>query len=232
MNRCQGRGAPLYVSLESSVGIRQLFQFRQLGTVALHGDGSDLLFGQGTVLIVGLGGSDGIHNLHTGGDLAESGVLLVQVLGILVHQEELGTGGVGGGGAGHAEDTALVLDVILGEAVEQELALDAVAGAAHAGALGTAALDHEAGDDPVEDQAVVVALLTQGNEVCNALRCLVGIQLAFDDTAVFHGDLKSRICHIVSPFCRYTQAMLQNLHQRQMEMWHVPRLPLVGERHA
>ena len=43
-----------------------------------------------------------------------------------------------------------------------ELTADGIAGAAHAGAVGAAALDHEAGDDPVEDQAVIKAGLVPG----------------------------------------------------------------------
>ena len=121
------------------------------------------------------------------------------MLGILMHDEELGASGVGGLGTGHGQNTALVTDVVL-DAVEEELALDAVAGAAHAGALGAAALDHEAGNDPVEDQAVVETLIAQGDEVIDALGGLLGVQLALDDAAIFHGDLKSRISHFVSPY--------------------------------
>ena len=47
------------------------------------------------------------------------------------------------------------------EAVVGKLALDAVARAAHAVAVGAAALDHKALDDPVEDQAVIKALVHQ-----------------------------------------------------------------------
>ncbi len=180
--------------LESSVGIRQLFQLRQLGAVAFHGDGSDFLFFHGAVIAAGSHLGNGIHHIQAGGHFAEGGVLSVQVLGILMHDEELGACGVGGLRAGHAENAPLVLQVVL-DAVEEELTLDAVAGAAHAGALGTAALDHKAGDDPVEDQAVIVVVLAQVNEVGNTLGSLVGVQLALDDTARLHGDLKSRIAH-------------------------------------
>ena len=47
------------------------------------------------------------------------------------------------------------------EAVVGKLALDAVARAAHAVAVGAASLDHKALDDPVEDQAVIKALVHQ-----------------------------------------------------------------------
>ena len=160
--------------------------------MSVHGDGGDLLILNGTVVPGCLCLGDGIDHLHAGGHLAEAGVLHVEMLGILVHDEELGAAGVGGGGTGHGQNAALVLQVVL-DAVEEELALDAVAGAAHAGALGAAALDHEAGDDTVEDQAIVVALVCQRDEIIDTLGCLLGVQLAGDDAAVFHGDGKSRI---------------------------------------
>jgi len=55
--------------------------------------------------------------------------------------------------------------VVLPEAVAGKLPLDGVARTAGAGALGAAALDHKAGDDPVEGEAVVEAALGQGDEV-------------------------------------------------------------------
>ena len=123
-----------------------------------------------------LDGGDGVHHVHAGGHLAKGGVLAVQMLGVGVHDEELAAGGVGAGGTGHADRTPrLWLQVVL-HAVEEELALDAVAGAAHAGALRAAALDHEAGNDSVEDQAVIIDMvMAQVDEVVHALgRCCPG----------------------------------------------------------
>ena len=62
------------------------------------------------------------------------------------------------------------------------------------GALGAAALDHKAGNHAVEDQAVIVVVIAQIDEVIDALGGLFGVQLSLDNAAVFHGDLKSRIC--------------------------------------
>ena len=62
--------------------------------------------------------------------------------------------------AGHADDAAGVLDGV-GNAVLQKLTLDVPARAAHAGALGVASLDHEAGNNAVERQAVVKTVLDQ-----------------------------------------------------------------------
>ena len=58
-------------------------------------------------------------------------------------------------------------------------ALDAVAGAAHAGALRVAALNHKAGDDAVENGAVVKAALDQVNEVVHRVGGHLGIELHF-----------------------------------------------------
>ena len=72
------------------------------------------------------------------------------------------------------------------EPVGAELTLDAVAGAAHAGAFRVAALDHEAGDHAVEDGAVIKALLNEGNKVVDRVGRDGGVQLCFDDAAVLH----------------------------------------------
>jgi len=178
--------------LGSSVRIGELIRLRVGLAVGVHGDGGDLLLRLGTVIAVGLDGGDGVHHVHAGGHLAEGGVLTVQVLGVGVHDEELAARGVGGGGTRHAENAPFVLQVVF-DAVEEELALDAVAGAAHTGAFGTAALDHEAGNDSVEDQTVIKMVIAQIDEVANALGRLVGVQLALDDAAVFHGDLECGI---------------------------------------
>ena len=53
--------------------------------------------------------------------------------------------------------------------VSGKFALDAVAGAAHTGALGVAALNHKSGDNPVEDGAVIEALLHQGDKVLDGI---------------------------------------------------------------
>ena len=82
------------------------------------------------------------------------------------------------------------------DAIDLELALDAVAGTAHAGALMIAALDHEARDNAVEDQAVIEALVCQRDEVAHGLGRDLGIQLCDDLAAVLHFDRNDRIlCH-------------------------------------
>ena len=89
------------------------------------------------------------------------------------------------GGPGHG-DHAPVMTQGIGEAVLGEFSPDLIAGAAHAGTLGAAALDHEAGYDPVEQQAVVKALGNQGLKVAHRVGGGGGVQLQLDNAAVFH----------------------------------------------
>ena len=77
----------------------------------------------------------------------------------------------------------------------KNLALDGVARAAHAGAFRVTALDHEAADHPVEDQAVIEALARQAQEIIDCVRSLVRIQLHLHHAAVLHRDRYNRILH-------------------------------------
>lgn len=63
------------------------------------------------------------------------------------------------------------------------------------------ALDHEAVDDPVEDQTVVVALVYQVDKVVDRVGRSLGIKLRLDEIAVFHFNRDNWIlCHSNSPF--------------------------------
>jgi len=194
--------------LESAVRVAELVRLRIRLALGVDRDGGDLLLCLRAVAAVGLDRGDLIDHIHALRHLAEGGVLAVEELAVLMHDEELAAGGVGGLRSGHGQNAALVREVVL-HAVELEFALDAVAGTAHAGAVGAAALDHEAGDDPVEDEAVVKALVRKGDEVAHALRRLFGIELGDDLAAVFHGERHHGICHnqflpfIARSICRF-----------------------------
>src|SRR5690242_2916099 len=95
---------------------------------------------------------DAVDELHAGHDLAEHGVLPVEVRRGAVADVELAAGGVGMLAARHRQGPAHVLLLV-------ELRLDGVARPAGAVALRTAALHDEVGHDPVEIEAVVEALL-------------------------------------------------------------------------
>ena len=181
-------------------GVRQLVRLRVLHALGVHGDGLHHL---GLLRLVGDHvsglGDDLVHHVHAVDDHAEGGVLPVQMGSVLMHDEELAAGRVHSLGPGHAENAPGVAQVV-GHAVGGELALDAVAGAAHAGAVGAAALDHEAIDAAVENQPVIEAGVGQGDEIPHRLRCNIGIQLGGDFLAVLHFDGYNGIAHGYAPF--------------------------------
>ena len=84
---------------------------------------------------------------------------------------------------------------VIGEAVLSEFPLDLPAGAAHAAAVRAPALDHEARDDPVEDQAVIKSLLDQVDEVVHGVGRDLGVELRLDNAAIFHFNGDDGIAH-------------------------------------
>ena len=114
--------------LSTTEGIDELHGLRVRFTMGIHSDGGDHLILNGVISRTGSGGGDGVHNIHSGGDLAEGSILTVQVFGVLMHDEELAARRVGGLAPGHAQHTTLMLQVVF-NAVVDELTLDAVAGA-------------------------------------------------------------------------------------------------------
>ena len=113
----------------------------------------------------------------------------------LYHDKELTACRIGHHGPSHGQHAAVMSQIVL-EAVLSELALDGVAGAAHTSSVGTAALDHKAGDHPVEDQAVIIALLDQADKVVDRVGRRLGIELRLDDAAVLHLNSDNGVlCH-------------------------------------
>lgn len=109
-----------------------------------------------------------LHDIHAVDDLAKHSVLAVQVRGGSKTDEELTAVGARTA-VGHGQDTGAS---VLERAVELVLELATPDGlSATAGACGVAALEHEAGDDAVEDDAVVLACV---GEACKVLTCLCG----------------------------------------------------------
>ena len=86
------------------------------------------------------------------------------------------------------------------ETVGGKLAGDLVAGAAHAAALGVAALDHEAGDDPVEDKAVKEAFLYQRDKVVDGVGGHLRVKLGHHLAAAFHFKGHDGIAHVYQSF--------------------------------
>src|SRR5262252_2656531 len=130
---------------------------------------------------------DAVDKLHARHDLAEHGVLAIEVRRIAVADVELAARRVRVLAARHRHGAAHVLLLV-------ELGLDGVARAAGAVALRAAALHDEVGHDPVEVEAVVEALLGQGDEVLNGLRRVfreeldpnLATLLQRDDTRLLH----------------------------------------------
>eukprot|EP00601_Ochromonadales_sp_CCMP2298_P005123 CAMPEP_0173177890 /NCGR_PEP_ID=MMETSP1141-20130122/5231_1 /TAXON_ID=483371 /ORGANISM="non described non described, Strain CCMP2298" /LENGTH=183 /DNA_ID=CAMNT_0014100319 /DNA_START=137 /DNA_END=687 /DNA_ORIENTATION=+ len=172
--------------------------------------------GEGLVVAVGGALVDLGDDVHAGGDLAEHGVLggggfveEVEEAVVLGVDEELGPTGVGLAGVGHGEGadlvgqlgavglSELVRDVapsVAGDlALARAVVRGAAGGAAGASALGVgvsgvgaAELVHEVRNHAVEVQAVVVALVGQGDEVVGRDRHLLGEQLDLERP---HGGL-------------------------------------------
>ena len=112
-----------------------------------------------------------------------------------MHDEELASSRVGMHGSCHGKNACLMLQGIV-EAVLGELTFDAVARAAHAGSIRAAALDHEAVDDAVEDQAVIEALFHQADEIVYGVGSNLRIKLRFHNVAICHSNGNDRIlCH-------------------------------------
>ena len=91
-----------------------------------------------------------------------------------MHDEELAPGRVRSLGPGHAQNAPRVAQIVV-KAICLEFALDAVAGAAHAGAVGAPALDHEPVNAPVENEPVIKPLFYERDEVIHALRRHIGV---------------------------------------------------------
>ena len=106
---------------------------------------------------------------------------------VLVHYEELGTCAVRPHRARHGYDAPLVLQGVP-EAVRCKLALYAVARAAHACAIGAAALYHKAGYDSVEYQAIIETLVRKAYEVFHCVRRGLPVHLQLYLTSAFHFD--------------------------------------------
>jgi len=167
----------------------------RLGILHTKGLNSDLLHDLGStglVVVVGANTADLIDNLDALNDLTESGVLAIQMGCVLVHDEELAAGGVGHHGAGHGQNAALVENGVI-KAVCLELTADGVLGAAHAVAQRVAALDHEAGDNAMENETIVKALGNEGDKVVDGIWSKLGIELSLHDAAIFHFKSNNRI---------------------------------------
>ena len=154
------------------------------------GDGVDDDGVVGTVVVAAGGVGDFVDDVLAGGDVAEDGVVVGGEGVVGVHDEELAAVGVGAG-VGHAEGSFSV-----GFGGVAVFVFELVAGPAHSGAGGVTALDHEAGDDAVEDDAVVEAVAGEDDEAVDGFGSIGGEEVAgdfagggVDDDGVMLGDV-------------------------------------------
>src|SRR6185503_17826166 len=113
---------------------------------------------------------DAIDLLHARDDLAEHGVVVVEVWGGAVGDVELTARRIRMLAARHGHRAADVLLLV-------ELRLDLIAGPAGAVALGAPTLHDEVGHDAMEAEPVVEALLGQRHEVLDRLGRVLGKEL-------------------------------------------------------
>src|ERR1700729_3964638 len=171
---------------------------------AFDGDGFEDYWGFGAVHAVAVDFADFFNDVVAFDYFAEDGVFAGEPAGVGYGDEELAAVGVGAGVC-HGE-LALLLEAVTGAA---GLVGELVAGAAHAGAFGIAALDHELGYHAMEDGSVVelCALLAaavpllgafgEADEVGYGLGCVLLEEFADDGSfGGFEGCISSWIlCH-------------------------------------
>ena len=124
---------------------------------------------------------DAVDDVHPARHAPEDRVLAVEVRLGLERDEELAPVRVGAR-VRHREDAALVA-----VRVPLRLVLEPVAWAASAGARRVAALEHEVGDDAVENRAVVEVVVREEDEVVNGLGRVGRVELDLD-VALGGGD--------------------------------------------
>lgn len=118
------------------------------------------------VLGVGLDQSHALNHSHATLDPAKDRMLSVQPWGRGKGDEELAAVGVGPA-VGHAQNSSTGVLELASNLVLEFLAVDGASSSAGAG--GITGLDHEVGDDAVEDDIVIVASLSKDRKVLASL---------------------------------------------------------------
>ena len=128
-----------------------------------------------------------IHYFQAFNYLAESGVIAIQMRGGSYHNEKLGTSGIRNGRPGHGKNTSFVGEMV-GKAITAELPFDTVARAPCSATLGTSALNHKAGNNPVKDQAIIKPLFYQGDKIVDRIGSYSRKKFRLYQPPVFHLD--------------------------------------------
>ena len=140
--------------------------------------------GERAVAIVGCSLCDLVDYVHALSDLAECSVCAVQMREVLCMMKNW-LPAESGCMALAMERTPSVCFKSFLKPFWGKFALDIVAQAAHAGSVRTAALNHKAVDDAVEDQSVIVAFLDQADKIVYRIWCDLRIELCLHDIAIF-----------------------------------------------
>lgn len=140
-------------------------------------------------MCAGWGGGDGVDDVHAFDNFTKDAVSVWQWR-VFVHDEELTAVGVWSGvGHGHrAANVGVIVVQFVGELV---------AWTTGSGAGWITALDHEAVNDAMENQSVVVSAIRQVDEVGNRVRRSVVVQLK-DDVALIRGETNLLIVNLFS----------------------------------
>lgn len=136
----------------------------------------DLHFLIRPVLLVGLDKTHALDDTQTALDATENSVLPIEPGCGCQGDKKLAAIGVGPT-VGHAQDARAGVLERSRDLVFEFFAVDGLASATGTG--GVAGLDHEVGDDAVEDDIVVVSALGKGSEVFAGTRGMVVVE--FDD---------------------------------------------------
>lgn len=140
-------------------------------------------------------GGDFIEHIESLGDLTKhaiaealhGGIFEIEEIVISVIDEELARCGIDDGRARHGEGTAVIFKTILG------FIFDGCTGwfLIHIGSK-AAPLNHEIGDDTVEDGAIIEARIDVGEEVGHSDGCFFGIQFGFEGSEGSFDNNRSR----------------------------------------
>ena len=125
---------------------------------------------------------------------SETGMVAIEVRGAgpVEDDEELRTARVAAG-VRHGQDALVVVLVSTGQ-----LTINFVARAASSGAVGTAPLHHESGNDPVEFEAIVITFAGQIDKVCHGLGRIFRKEIG-DENAAVGGDFCLHGTKVMTP---------------------------------
>lgn len=153
--------------------------------------------------------SNFVDNLHSRNDFAESGIIAIEESIVFIANEELAACAVRILGPRHRNHPSFMREIIF-DAVTFKFAFDRIIRSARANTIGIAALNHKAFNNPMENQAIVKALVDQIDEISASVRRIFVVQFKLDiaeilDRKNYHvfyllGDIIARLDFEISFF--------------------------------